>query len=631
MNGKTLKKNKKLLIVIIVMVFITIVSISYAFLSIGGKQSLSNTFKSGCLNITINNETNAISLNEAYPITDVEGLETKGYTFTINNTCSTSSDYVINLENINEQANTLSSDYLKVALNSDNFDNIITKLSNNESTTPALSDAYEAYTIYKGSIEGNTTKIFELREWLDYDATKEHAANKTITNKINVIAASNIEVDEKPVVKTSITDKTLTGIISGSAGSAKYCITSDSVCTPVTETTIANNTTTIELKGYKKKIVCIGLDNSRTMCSEPIEREQDYLATIKAGSVTSTSPFLEGNINREQIKSITTLDDVVIPEGATSWDVSEKQNGSIVAWYEEVDNDGLYDVYIGQEEGVKANSNSAFLFMNMKNVTSMDLSKFDTSEVIDMQSMFYNVSILTNLDLSSFDTSNVTNMSAMFWGMKKLSDFNLSSFRTTKVKRMDQMFNNLSSLTSLDLRNFDTSNVTNMSGMFYMTRTLTSLNLNSFNTSNVTNMSGMFAGVGAANLSLRNFDTSNVKTMDSMFYSTKLIYLDISSFNTSNVTNMTNMFASSNKIINLDLSNFDTSNVTLMNKMFAETFRLKSLDLRNANFSKVTDYGDMLYFMTDLTSITVKDSDAEAFINSRLSDVGKTANVIIAN
>jgi len=94
---------------------------------------------------------------------------------------------------------------------------------------------------------------------------------------------------------------------------------------------------------------------------------------------------------------------------------------------------------------------------------------------------------------------------------------------------------------------------------------------------------------------------------------------------------MINMFDRCMSLNELDLSNFDTSNVTLMNKMFAETFRLKSLDLRNANFSKVTDYGDMLYFMTDLTSITVKDSDAEAFINSRLSDVGKTANVIIAN
>ena len=47
--------------------------------------------------------------------------------------------------------------------------------------------------------------------------------------------------------------------------------------------------------------------------------------------------------------------------------------------------------------------------------TTLDLSSFDTSNVIDMTNMFYN-STATTLDLSSFDTSNVTNMSNMFYG-----------------------------------------------------------------------------------------------------------------------------------------------------------------------------------------------------------------------
>jgi len=77
-------RNKKLLVVIIVvLVLIGVVTLSFAFFSIGGKQEFSNTFNSGCLNIKIDSESDAIILNEAYPVTDTEGLSTEGYTFTV--------------------------------------------------------------------------------------------------------------------------------------------------------------------------------------------------------------------------------------------------------------------------------------------------------------------------------------------------------------------------------------------------------------------------------------------------------------------------------------------------------------------------------------------------------------------
>jgi len=143
-------------------------------------------------------------------------------------------------------------------------------------------------------------------------------------------------------------------------------------------------------------------------------KEINYLMTSSSISSAETT-FLGGMILRSKVESTTIVDNKEVPSNVIgSWDVSEKQNGSIVAWYEEVDNDGLYDVYIGQEEGVKANSNSAFLFMNMKNVTSMDLSKFDTKNVTNMRWMFSNCWSLTELDISSFDMQNVTDILGMF-------------------------------------------------------------------------------------------------------------------------------------------------------------------------------------------------------------------------
>lgn len=49
----------------------------------------------------------------------------------------------------------------------------------------------------------------------------------------------------------------------------------------------------------------------------------------------------------------------------------------------------------------------AFLFEECENITSLDLSSFDTSNVEDMSKMFDHCDNLQSLNLSSFDTSNV--------------------------------------------------------------------------------------------------------------------------------------------------------------------------------------------------------------------------------
>ena len=83
-------------------------------------------------------------------------------------------------------------------------------------------------------------------------------------------------------------------------------------------------------------------------------------------------------------------------------------------------------------------------------------------------------------------------MSVMFSGCSSLASLDLSSFNTSNVMDMRSMFNGCSSLTSLDLSSFNTSNVTDMSVMFSGCSSLASLDLSSFNTSNVTDMSSMF-------------------------------------------------------------------------------------------------------------------------------------------
>ncbi len=601
-----MKKNKNIIIASIITILIVGgLTATYAYLSVGGKQERGNTFSSGCLNISIENESNAISLNNVYPITDVEGLANTPYTFTIKNTCSTSTNYQINLESLNQVSNTLDDDYIKVALSSDTSDNVISLLKDNPSITPSISEAYQANNLYTGTINGNTSKTYNLRIWIDYDTTVEQGSEKVYSSKINVIANPDLTVENNMEIKSNINDNTLSGAITGTVSSGKYCITDKNVCTPNINLPISNKTATLTLSENENAMVCTSLNNSsKIQCSDKYSII-NYLKT--AGDNGSGTSFLDSNVARSAFETVTTLDNKNIPDNVIySWDVSAKQNGSIMAWYTDNDNDSLYELYIGQDGGVKANPNSSYLFRQLTNVSNIDLSNFDTSNVTDMESMFGGASKLTSLDLSGFDTSKVTDMSYMFSGVDSLTSLDLSSFDTSNVTDMSWMFNGASKLTSLDLSGFDTSKVTDMSVMFQSAWNLTSLDLSNFDTFNVTDMSWMFSS--ASNL------TS----------------LDLSSFDTSNVTNMSHMFGGTNSLISLDLSNFDTSKVTDMQSMFGYTSRLQTLKLNKASFNNVTSY-DKMFDSTSVSNITVKDTAAQTFINSRLSDVSKSATVTIAS
>ena len=97
------------------------------------------------------------------------------------------------------------------------------------------------------------------------------------------------------------------------------------------------------------------------------------------------------------------------------------------------------------------------MFRDCHDITEIDLSNFNTSDVTYMNGMFRDCSQLTSLDLSNFNTSKVTFMFGMFIGCSQLTSIDLSNFDTSKVTYMGSMFSGCSQLTSIDLSNFDTS------------------------------------------------------------------------------------------------------------------------------------------------------------------------------
>lgn len=86
---------------------------------------------------------------------------------------------------------------------------------------------------------------------------------------------------------------------------------------------------------------------------------------------------------------------------------------------------------------------------------------------------------------------NVTNMSYMFYACNNLTSIDLSNFDTSNVTNMAYMFE-FCSLVALDLSNCDTSNVINMGMMFFGCDNLTTIK-GVFDMKSCTNYAGMFA------------------------------------------------------------------------------------------------------------------------------------------
>lgn len=264
-------------------------------------------------------------------------------------------------------------------------------------------------------------------------------------------------------------------------------------------------------------------------------------------------------------------------------DVSEAQDGSILAWFEGT------KLYIGSENIIMANEDCTNLFANgnVTQITSIKFNNFNTSNVTNMSSMFNNVGLYANnfslSGLENWDTSKVTNMSGMFnsagyYGSENWSLGDISNWDTSSVTNMSNMFNSAGRKAtnwSLDLSGWNTSNVTDMSSMFalaaYYGQTFSLSGLENWDTSSVTNMQEMFNQAG--------------------FQTTSLTIGDLSNWNTSNVTNMSNMFAGmgayNTAVLTIgDLSNWNTSNVNDMSNIFSNNPTLVcSITIMNPNIT----------------------------------------------
>ena len=152
--------------------------------------------------------------------------------------------------------------------------------------------------------------------------------------------------------------------------------------------------------------------------------------------------FFGTDVLRKDIEELTFSSSDKVPEEAVqSFDLSEKQNKSVMAWYTDKDKNGLYEMTIGQDKGVVANSNSAYLCCDVGQVDGIE--NLYTTGVKDMSYMFFQYradapSEKAVLDLGdNFDTSAVENMDGMFWYTSHM--FSAITLRLGKAFQFDNV------------------------------------------------------------------------------------------------------------------------------------------------------------------------------------------------
>ena len=127
------------------------------------------------------------------------------------------------------------------------------------------------------------------------------------------------------------------------------------------------------------------------------------------------------------------------------------------------------------------------MFEEISYLKSISFSpSFKTNNIKNISYLFYNCYDLESIDISNFNTTNVVDMRRMFYG-SHLTSIDLSHFNTSNVEYMEEMFRYNDNLKSLDLSNLNTTSVTHMTHMFYYCESLQSLDISSFTINDTNN------------------------------------------------------------------------------------------------------------------------------------------------
>lgn len=185
------------------------------------------------------------------------------------------------------------------------------------------------------------------------------------------------------------------------------------------------------------------------------------------------------------------------------------------------------------------------LFYGLRNLTNVDISRLDFSEVTGLRYTFQNCSSLKSIDLNSInmskcsglfhtfegcesleqviidgsDLSSVRTLEGTFKGCKSLKTVKIINTDTPKLMRTDSMFANCLSLEEVDLSGLDMDVVKWSFSMFMNCPQLKVVDFGDLNMSSIEWLSEMFYGCESLSyLNLSGINTEKVSSIERLFY-----------------------------------------------------------------------------------------------------------------
>ena len=189
------KKRKLSIYYGLLVTVICIIGVSFAWFRLYLSQTENNTLATRtCFNTTLTEDTSKISLTDAFPIIDEDGLKQTPFTFTIKNNCNSYVKVYITIDSTyRESTNTsyLKDNYMKVNISPKGTTTSKSVILGSQTLTD-LENNKKGYILINTWLKANEEKSYDLRIWMDSAVTTEQGLNKNWSGKIVVVSnASN--------------------------------------------------------------------------------------------------------------------------------------------------------------------------------------------------------------------------------------------------------------------------------------------------------------------------------------------------------------------------------------------------------------------------------------------------------
>ena len=172
---------------------VVFMGVSYAWFRLKLTQTNSNVIGTRtCLDATLTEETSKITLSDAFPISDEDGLKQTPFTFTLKNNCDSYVKVYITIDSkyrTSTDAAYLKDSFLKVNLSSKGTTDGSSVLLGSQTLTE-LEGTNKGYILVTTGLKASEEKSYDLRVWMDGEASIADGLNKNWEGKIVVVGVA---------------------------------------------------------------------------------------------------------------------------------------------------------------------------------------------------------------------------------------------------------------------------------------------------------------------------------------------------------------------------------------------------------------------------------------------------------